>query len=143
MSANDQDYFRAEGYSVPYQLTKLDLDVAFARDKAEMIGNYIVELYFERNVVRRKAGRPDEQPLKDRLATYLDSKYTRFRYKFAASKAAAFEQECRDYHQFDGRSDNEIHPDRPNGTKLVCPHPDCRATQIQEIADSIDALLDE
>jgi hypothetical protein len=143
MSANDQDYLTGEAYSAPLTLTKLDLEVAFAGGNAKKIGNYIVEEYFERTIMGRKVGRADEQPLKDRLAIYLGGKYTRFRYKFAASRAAAFEQECRDYHQFDGRSDNEIHPDRPNGTKLVCPHPDCRATQIQEIAASIDAPLDE
>jgi hypothetical protein len=141
MPINDQDYLRAQGYSVVSSLTKLDLEVTFAGEKAKNIGNYIVEEWFERKIVGRKVGRADEQPLKDRLATYLGGKYTRFRYKFAESKAAAFEQECRDYHQFDGRSHNEIHPDRPNGTKLLCPHADCRAMQIKEITDSMEPLL--
>lgn len=141
MPANDQDYLRAQGYSVPFTLTKLDLQVTFAGEKAKRIGNYIVEKWFEKNIFGRKVGRADRQPLKDRLADYLNTKYTRFRYKFAESEAAAFEQECRDYHQFEGRIDNEIHPDRPNGTKLLCPHVDCQARKIQEIADSIEPPL--
>jgi hypothetical protein len=122
MSFRDYDYLQSHGYSDDLQLTQLDLDLAFAGANAKKIGNYIVEEHFQGNVLHRKVGQADKQPLKDRLATYFGSRYTRFRYKFAGSAQAAYDQECRDYHHFDGRSDNENHPDTLDGTKLTCPH---------------------
>lgn len=142
VSCRDYDHLTSQGYSDDLQLTQLDLDLAFAGANAKKIGNYIVEEHFQGNVLHRKVGRADKQPLRDRLATYFGSRYTRFRYKFADSAQTAYEQECRDFHHFDGRSDNENHPDTPDDTKLNCPHPGCKAKQIQEIAESIRSVID-
>lgn len=131
--SGEMGYFQSQGYNLAaWRLTKLDLEVAFQGDNADKIGNYVVEDRSRIQVFGRKAGRTDLQSLKERLADYLsggkdnpDGKYNFFRFKFADDAKAAFEQECRDYHFFKGKSDNQNHPDRPNGTSHVCPHPGC------------------
>jgi hypothetical protein len=47
-------------------------------------------------------------------------KYKRFKYGYASSAKAAFEKECKLYHDFEPR-DNEVHPARPAGTNWECP----------------------
>ena len=57
--------------------------------------------------------------LKQWLAT---KKYTHFKFEYYSSPKAAFEKECRLYHDWKPQGlDNEIHPDRPNGTDWKCP----------------------
>jgi hypothetical protein len=48
-------------------------------------------------------------------------KYPHFTFSYAASIRDAFEKECNNYHDFNP-PDNRIHPARPNGTLLKCPH---------------------
>ena len=49
----------------------------------------------------------------------MDSSYTRFAYSYAPSAKAAFEKECRNYHDFGGdygSLDNKQHPCRPEAS---------------------------
>lgn len=47
-------------------------------------------------------------------------KYDRFKYEYYGSAKAAFEKECRLYHDFEPR-DNKVHPARPAGSGWKCP----------------------
>lgn len=46
--------------------------------------------------------------------------YRRFKFEYYASAKAAFEKECRLYHDFKP-TDNKVHPARPNGSGWECP----------------------
>lgn len=52
----------------------------------------------------------------------VDSSYTRFAYSYAASAQAAFEKECRNYHDFGASEglDNEVHPMPTSGSSGEC-----------------------
>jgi hypothetical protein len=67
-------------------------------------------------------GRSDTD-VNQELKTRLDSEYKKFKYSYATSPKAAFEKECRNYHDFDGKEklDNVIHPSRPPRTDWKCP----------------------
>ena len=43
--------------------------------------------------------------------------------KLSPAQKAAFEKECRNFHDFGGveKLDNDIHPDRPDGAAWKCP----------------------
>ena len=43
-----------------------------------------------------------------------------FKFSYADSAKAAFEKECRNFHDF-GLENRQNHPDRPNGTNWKCP----------------------
>lgn len=53
-----------------------------------------------------------------------NKRYTHFRYKKVMSIKAAFEQECRDFHDYKGL-DNIYHPAKPAGTDYACPVNGC------------------
>ena len=58
-----------------------------------------------------------------RLKQHVGEKYENFKYSYAKSPKAAFEEECRNYHDF-GESeslDNDVHPRRPNNSGWKCP----------------------
>lgn len=66
-------------------------------------------------------GRSDDD-LNTRLKDYVDHEtYTHFKYSYAASAKAAFEEECRNYHDWNC-PDNNIHPRRPKGKSYQCPY---------------------
>ncbi|NOR43963.1 MAG: hypothetical protein GQ534_00120 [Candidatus Delongbacteria bacterium] len=68
-------------------------------------------------------GRSDDD-LNVRLKDYVNhKKYTHFKYSYATNAKAAFEEECRNYHDW-GSLDNDIHPDRPKGKNYQCPYCD-------------------
>jgi hypothetical protein len=61
----------------------------------------------------RPRGRlPEGAPVLELVGNDVDSGYTRFAYSYAHSAEAAFEKECRNYHDFGGRAglDNATHP---------------------------------
>ena len=66
-------------------------------------------------------GRSDVD-VNDRLKDWVGS-YKEFKFSCAGTPKAAFEKECRNYHDFGGREklDNEQHPARPSGTGWTCP----------------------
>jgi hypothetical protein len=65
---------------------------------------------------------PPGAPALDRVGIGVDSSYTRFAYSYAPSAKAAFEQECRNYHEFGGSNglDNEAHPVSTPGSSEEC-----------------------
>jgi hypothetical protein len=64
-------------------------------------------------------------PALDRVGIGVDSSYTRFAYSYARSAEAAFEKECRNYHDFGGSDalDNEADPkSTPGGSREYLAH---------------------
>ncbi|MEA1955124.1 MAG: hypothetical protein U9N02_01355 [Campylobacterota bacterium] len=73
--------------------------------------------------VPKYIGRSDSD-LKARLLNHVSNEqYKEFKYSYATSQKAAFKKECQNFHDFGGskKLDNDIHPDRPNGSGLECP----------------------
>lgn len=69
-------------------------------------------------------GRADDD-LNKRLKDHANTgKYADFKYSYASSPKAAFEKECKNFHDFGGieKLDNKIHPDRPDDAGWKCPH---------------------
>ena len=67
-------------------------------------------------------GRADSN-INARLKDHVSESYSHFKFSYATSPKAAFEKECRNYHDFgeNKKLDNKIHPDRPAGTNWKCP----------------------
>jgi hypothetical protein len=65
---------------------------------------------------------PQGAPALDRVGIGVDSSYTCFAYSYAGSAEAAFEKECRNYHDFGGSGglDNEAHPVSTPGSRGEC-----------------------
>ena len=61
---------------------------------------------------RNRGPSPLGVPAPDRVGIGVDSSYTSFAYSYARSAEAAFEKECRNYHDFGGSDglDNEAYP---------------------------------
>lgn len=66
-------------------------------------------------------GRSDDD-INRRLKDWV-GKYSRFKFEYYDSPKAAFEKECNLYHDFGEkeRLDNDIHPQRPEGSNWKCP----------------------
>jgi len=64
-------------------------------------------------------GRSDVD-LAARLRQHTPKWYPEFKYGFLASSKAAFEKECRLYHDFTP-PDNTVHPARPQNENWACP----------------------
>jgi len=65
-------------------------------------------------------GRSDDD-LNDRLKKYVNNpRYLLFKFSYASSPKAAYEKECRNYHDFDP-PDNDVHPRKPDGQNWKCP----------------------
>lgn len=52
-----------------------------------------------------------------------DKRANAFKFSYAADQRAAFEKQCRNYHDFNasGRLENPSHPAAPSGSGLTCP----------------------
>ena len=85
----------------------------------EKIGNYALGKMDGQVFRVSYVGRSDTD-LRKRLLNHIDEPYTHFKYSYATSKKAAFEKECKNFHDFNP-PDNSIHPDRPEGTDWKCP----------------------
>jgi hypothetical protein len=72
---------------------------------------------------RHRGSSPLGAPALGRVGIAVDSSYTRFAFSYAASGEAAFEEECRNYHDLGGSDglDNEGHPVPPPGSPWKCP----------------------
>ena len=71
---------------------------------------------------RHRGPLPLGVPALDRVGIGVDSSYTRFAFSYARSAEAAFEKECRNYHDFGGSDglDNEAHPVSTPGSSGEC-----------------------
>jgi len=99
-----------------------DFDEETVKKVESAIGNYALGHMTKDNLFRPEyIGRSDSD-LQDELLVRLKTHghHKKFRYSYADSKEKAFTKECKNYHEF-GPSENEIHPDSPDGTNLDCP----------------------
>jgi hypothetical protein len=71
---------------------------------------------------RHRGPLPLGVPALDRVELGVESSYTSFAYSYARSAEAAFEKECRNYHDFGGSDglDNEAHPVSTPGSSGEC-----------------------
>lgn len=109
------------GLTGPYQLSpqNVSANVYVDRVGAYALGALIQDGIFE----VRYVGRSDDD-VAGRLQSWTGKpRYTYFKFGYFASAQAAFERECRMFHDFGGteKLDNAIHPDRPSGSSAVCP----------------------
>jgi hypothetical protein len=83
-------------------------------------GAYALGNTNEKNVfIISYVGRSDDD-LAARLQQHVSEPYLQFKYGFLDTAAAAFDKECRLYHDFDP-PDNKVHPARPKNAKWSCP----------------------
>ena len=87
-------------------------------------GNYAFGVSKEDGFYVKYVGRSDSnvrQEIIDRMPSYPQCSH--FKYSYAASEKAAFEKECKNYHDFGESKEllNKIHPDQPDDTNYHCP----------------------
>lgn len=83
-------------------------------------GVYVLDRSSSGGFTVHYAGRSDDD-VAGRLKQHAgDEIYKYFKFEYASSSKAAFEMECRLYHEFNP-PDNDIHPAKPKGTSYVCP----------------------
>lgn len=108
------------GLSGPYTLTSENIDLfvsvlspgAYALGRTDANGVFNVEY----------VGRSDTD-LNSRLKNWV-GKYNQLKYGYFSPALAAFEKECHLYHDFGGDKgslNNDIHPQRPQGSNWTCP----------------------
>jgi len=112
-------------YGTSYVLTAEKIDEVVAKTSPGVYAlGYIDPEDKDNAFVARRVGRSDDD-INCRLKDYVGA-YKHFKFGHCSSPKAAFETECRLYHDFDP-PDNHIHPDRPKGTNWACPVDGCNA----------------
>lgn len=104
----------------PYPLSSANITREVTRTSA---GNYALGYVNAEDIfIVRYVGRSDSD-VAARLRQHLGENYKCFKYSYAVSPKAAFEKECRNYHDFGENRNlvNSLHPDRPAGTYWKCP----------------------
>ena len=103
----------------PYNFTLSEIDRIVTRTSS---GNYALGRTGDDTFFVSYVGRSDSD-INQELKVRLTLNYAKFKYSYATSPKAAFEKECRNYHDFGGseKLDNKIHPSRPPGTGWKCP----------------------
>lgn len=108
----------------PYELTTEKIDEKVTKTSA---GNYALGRLSDASFPFSYVGRSDDDVNK-RLKAWVgkSTKYTHFKFSYATSPKAAFEKECKNYHDFGGseKLDNDKHPERPYLSKWKCPECD-------------------
>ena len=99
----------------PYPLTREEV---YKRITKKSAGNYAYGHTKNNTFYVEYVGRADFD-LNDRIKHGI-GQYEEFKYSYAKDAKTAFEEECRNYHDFTP-SDNKIHPDKPDGTDYKCP----------------------
>ena len=102
----------------PYNLTNEEIDKHVAKNH---IGNYAFGYEKNGTFYVQYVGRSDND-LNDRMKHGV-GQYEKFMFSYAFSPKAAFEKECRNWHDFGGSNslDNKMHPDKPDFTDHKCP----------------------
>lgn len=101
----------------PYQLNEKEIKKVLASTR---IGNYALGHMNGDKFIVNYVGRSDSD-VQGRLVSWVDeSPRPLFKYSYADTVREAFEKECKNYHDF-SPSDNEIHPDKPEGKTYPCP----------------------
>ena len=108
------------GLGTSYPLTADEVSSRVSRTSA---GAYALgHLDNEETFIVKYVGRSDSD-VAGRLKKHV-GEYRRFKFTYFDSARAAFEKECRMWHDFggpDGGLANTIHPDAPNGSNATCP----------------------
>jgi len=103
----------------PYDSSNEEVDRVITKTSA---GNYALGYTNDEGTfIVKYVGRSDDD-VNDRIKDWVDE-YKKFKYSYASSSKAAFEKECKNYHDFGGSEslDNKIHPDRSDNTDWKCP----------------------
>jgi hypothetical protein len=102
----------------PYPLVQKAIDEIVSRTSP---GNYALgKTNTEGKFVPNYVGRSDDD-VNGRLKQWVGvSPYPLFKYSYATSAKAAFEKECKNYHDFKP-SENKFHPARPKDSSWDCP----------------------
>jgi len=102
----------------PFNLTNEKVDEQVTQKSP---GNYALGKISNYSFRTLYVGRSDTD-LNKRLKDWV-GKYDLFMYRYAYSEKAAFEEECRSYHEFGGAKqlDNDYHPARRDGSDFTCP----------------------
>jgi len=105
----------------PYKLTTEKIDEVVTKTSA---GNYALGCVSDSSFHFWYVGRSDDDVNK-RLKAWVgkSARYTHFKFSYATSPKAAFEKECKNYHDFGGKEklDNTKHPERPYLANWKCP----------------------
>lgn len=113
----------------PFDLTNEEID---KRVKKGSIGNYAYGQVDGNTFYVQYVGRSDDD-LNARIKHGVGT-YEKFMFSYAYTKKAAFEKECKNWHDFGGLNgdlDNKIHPDKPDGTDYECPYCNDMQQKIQ------------
>ena len=102
----------------PFKLDEVTIDDKVTKTSA---GNYALGRKNDKGTfLVGYVGRSDSD-VNERLKYWAqNSERPLFKFSYASSPKAAFEKECQNYHDFEP-PDNDIHPDKPNGTNWKCP----------------------
>ncbi len=103
----------------PFPLSEKKIDEVVTEKSP---GNYALGFVNDEKTFNvQYVGRSDTDVNK-RLKDWV-KKYNRFKFSYVSSSKAAFEKECKNYHDFgeDAHLDNDKHPDRPKGKDWECP----------------------
>lgn len=103
------------GLRGPFPLNKRSIDGNVASTSA---GAYALGRVEDGTFYVSYVGRSDSD-IGDRLHDHVGS-YSSFKFEYFATAKAAFEKECRLYHDFDPPA-NKAHPARPSNTNWKCP----------------------
>lgn len=103
------------GLNGPYPLTSGGVTVNVTKTAA---GAYALGKTVDGTFHVYYVGRSDSD-VAARLRQHV-GKHQQFKFDYMSSPKAAFEKECRLYHDF-SPPDNRSHPDRPNGSGWRCP----------------------
>jgi len=101
----------------------LDLSTIDQQVTKKSPGNYALGYLKDSTFYVQYVGRADID-INARLKQHVGEGYQRFKFSYATSPKAAFEKECRNYHDFggpDGKLKNKYHPDRPANSGWKCP----------------------
>ena len=108
-----------------YDLTYSDISKYVTKTSAGnyALGNMKIDKVGRKIFDVKYVGRSDTD-VAGRLKQHVGEKYKNFKYSYATSPKAAFEEECRNYHDFGETDslDNNIHPRRPDGCGWKCPY---------------------
>lgn len=110
-------------------MASLDMNGSFDLSVAEIgrqitkteAGNYALGKMDGTKFIVQYVGRSDSD-VATRLKQHV-GKYPKFKFSYATSPKAAFEKECKNFHDFgtEKKLDNKIHPDRPANSGWKCP----------------------
>jgi hypothetical protein len=104
----------------PYEFTQGNIDQYLTTSG---IGVYALDRSKDGAFKVSYTGRSDDD-LPGRLSDHLGKGYQYFKYGYFKTAQAAFNRECRIYHDFEP-PDNKIHPARPESLNCDCPVAEC------------------